>query len=193
MSAPAISASGAAAPAKDRDADRRVRHGWSADHPRRSAILTVLMLCGLLYFLLPLWWLVVASTKSNADLFTSFGLWFADHDSFVENVRTVFTIYDGVFALWLRNTIVYSVVSAVGAAFLATAAGYAFAKYRFPGRNAIFSGILGAIIYMVARDQFSGINPQYWYFWIGLLLVAVVMFLPNGILGGLSALYKKPR
>ena len=40
-------------------------------------------------------------------------------------------------------------------------------------------------------QEFSGINPQYWYFWIGLLLVAVVMFLPNGILGGLSALYKK--
>ena len=39
---------------------------------------------------------------------------------------------------------------------------------------------------MVARDQFSGINPQYWYFWIGLLLVAVVLFLPNGILGGLA-------
>ena len=39
-------------------------------------------------------------------------------------------------------------------------------------------------IFMVARDQFAGINPQYWYFWIGLLLVAVVIFLPNGILGG---------
>jgi branched-chain amino acid transport system permease protein len=39
---------------------------------------------------------------------------------------------------------------------------------------------------MVARDQFSGINPQYWYFWIGALLVAVVVFLPNGILGGLA-------
>jgi branched-chain amino acid transport system permease protein len=41
---------------------------------------------------------------------------------------------------------------------------------------------------MVARDQFSGINPQLWYFWIGLLLVAVVMLLPNGILGGLAQL-----
>ena len=47
---------------------------------------------------------------------------------------------------------------------------------------------MGAIIYMVARDQFSGINPQYWYFWIGTLLVAVVIFLPNGILGGLARL-----
>src|SRR5918912_608554 len=59
------------------------------------------------------------------------------------------------------------------------------------GAGRLYGGIVGAIIYMVARDQFSGLNPQYWYFWIGLLLVAVVMFLPNGILGGLSALYKR--
>jgi len=56
------------------------------------------------------------------------------------------------------------------------------------GAGRLYGGILGAIIYMVARDQFSGLNPQFWYFWIGLLLVAVVMFLPNGILGGLSRL-----
>ncbi|HET9351357.1 MAG TPA: branched-chain amino acid ABC transporter permease [Burkholderiales bacterium] len=59
------------------------------------------------------------------------------------------------------------------------------------GAGRLYGGIVGAIIYMVARDQFSGINPQYWYFWIGLLLVLVVMFLPNGILGGAGALYKK--
>ena len=56
------------------------------------------------------------------------------------------------------------------------------------GAGRLYGGIIGAIIYMVARDQFSGLNPQYWYFWIGLLLIAVVMFLPNGILGGLSRL-----
>jgi branched-chain amino acid transport system permease protein len=59
------------------------------------------------------------------------------------------------------------------------------------GAGRLYGGLIGAVIYMVARDQFSGMNPQYWYFWIGLLLVAVVMFLPNGILGGLSALDKK--
>ena len=61
------------------------------------------------------------------------------------------------------------------------------------GAGRLYGGIIGAIIYMVARDQFSGANPQYWYFWIGLLLVVVVMFLPNGILGGARALYKKPQ
>jgi branched-chain amino acid transport system permease protein len=60
------------------------------------------------------------------------------------------------------------------------------------GAGRLYGGIVGAIIYMVARDQFSGINPQYWYFWIGVLLVAVVMFLPNGILGGLAK-FSRPR
>jgi hypothetical protein len=46
---------------------------------------------------------------------------------------------------------------------------------------------------MVARDQFSGLNPQYWYFWIGLLLIAVVMFFPDGILGGVEMLAQRLR
>ena len=56
------------------------------------------------------------------------------------------------------------------------------------GAGRLYGGLVGAMIFMVARDQFSGINPQYWYFWIGILLVVVVIFLPNGILGGLSKL-----
>ena len=56
------------------------------------------------------------------------------------------------------------------------------------GTGRLYGGIIGAVIFMVARDQFSGINPQLWYFWIGLLLVTVVMLLPNGILGGLAQL-----
>jgi branched-chain amino acid transport system permease protein len=56
------------------------------------------------------------------------------------------------------------------------------------GTGRLYGGLVGAIIFMVARDQFSGNTPQFWYFWIGMLLVAVVMFLPNGILGGVAKL-----
>src|ERR1700730_771120 len=56
------------------------------------------------------------------------------------------------------------------------------------GAGRLYGGLVGATIFMIARDQFSGIAPQYWYFWIGILLVAVVIFLPNGILGGLARL-----
>jgi len=112
---------------------------------RSSNLLTVIMLICAGYFLLPLYWLLVASTKSNADLFSTFGLWFADFNLF-ENIKTVFTYQDGVFLRWMANSFIYAVTSAVGAAFLATAAGYAFAKYKFPGGNALFSIILGAIM-----------------------------------------------
>jgi branched-chain amino acid transport system permease protein len=61
------------------------------------------------------------------------------------------------------------------------------------GAGRLYGGLIGAIIFMVARDRFSGINPQYWYFWIGLLLVAVVMFLPNGILGGVARITARRR
>jgi branched-chain amino acid transport system permease protein len=59
------------------------------------------------------------------------------------------------------------------------------------GTGRLYGGLIGAVVYMVARDQFSGLNPQYWYFWIGLLLIAVVMFLPNGVLGGLALLAER--
>jgi len=61
------------------------------------------------------------------------------------------------------------------------------------GTGRLYGGIIGAIVYMVARDRLSGMNPQYWYFWIGLMLIGVVLFLPNGILGGLARLYRHSR
>ena len=46
---------------------------------------------------------------------------------------------------------------------------------------------------MVARDQLAGINPQYWYFWIGILLMIVVLVMPKGILGFLTQLWERVR
>jgi branched-chain amino acid transport system permease protein len=56
------------------------------------------------------------------------------------------------------------------------------------GTGRLYGAVIGAIIYFIARDQLAGVNPQYWYLGIGLLLMAVVLFLPRGILGGLSRL-----
>jgi len=134
-----------------------------------SWLLTVFMLICVGYFLFPLFWLVVASTKSNDDLFSSFGLWFANFN-LLENIQTVLTLQDGVFIRWALNSLIYAVVSAVGASFLATAAGYAFAKYRFPGGTALFSIILGAIMIPLAALTVptyllfakAGLTDTYW-------------------------------
>jgi multiple sugar transport system permease protein len=114
---------------------------------RESRGMTTLIFLVLLgYFILPLFWIVVAATKSNQDLLSSFGLWFASDFNLVDNVREVFTYGDGVYVKWLANTAYYSVVSAVGAALIASIGGYAFAKFRFRGRNALFALILGSIM-----------------------------------------------
>ncbi|MDF3145749.1 MULTISPECIES: carbohydrate ABC transporter permease [unclassified Streptomyces] len=113
---------------------------------RRSTPLTIVMLAALAYFLLPLFWLLVASTKGTQDLINSFGLWFSDAPQLLANIKATFTQDDGVFVDWLLNTAVYAVVSAVGAALLAAAAGYGFAKFRFRGDRAAFNLVLGAIM-----------------------------------------------
>jgi multiple sugar transport system permease protein len=106
---------------------------------------TLFMLAFLVYFLMPLAWLLVASTKSLDDLFNSFGLWFADF-SLVDNISDTFAKDDGVYLTWLRNTLLYSLVSAVGAALLAAAAGYGFAKFEFKGKNLLFWFVLGSVM-----------------------------------------------
>jgi multiple sugar transport system permease protein len=117
-----------------------------APERRRSLLLTVVLWLIVLYFVLPLWWLLVASTKDNAALFSTFGLWFGGELSLWENLQTLFTVRGGIFARWLVNTIGYALAAAIGATLLSAMAGYAFAKYDFPGRKALFSATLGAIM-----------------------------------------------
>ena len=100
------------------------RRGHGTLTRRKSPLLTVLAILTLPYFLLPLYWLVVASTKTNSQLFSTFGLWFDDINLWT-NLTNVFTAQGGIFWTWIGNTALYAGVSALGAAFLATAAGYA--------------------------------------------------------------------
>jgi multiple sugar transport system permease protein len=98
-----------------------------------------------IYFLLPFWWLLVAATKNNDGLFQSASLWFSDFQ-LIDNLRLLFQQDGGVYVTWLRNSAFYAVVSGVGATVISALAGYAFAKLRFPGRNALFALLLGLIM-----------------------------------------------
>ena len=107
-------------------ATSRGRKAYSPEK-RRSNLLTVILWVSALYFVVPLLWLVISSTKNNADLFTSFGLWFGKGFSLIPNLRDVFTTSDGVYLHWALNTVIYAGVSAIGASVLGTMAGDAFA------------------------------------------------------------------
>ncbi|MEU8146858.1 carbohydrate ABC transporter permease [Nonomuraea sp. NPDC048901] len=113
---------------------------------RGGNVLTLAMIAFLIYFLMPLFWLFVASTKTTGELFSSFGLWFAGDFSLLSNVRATLTYGDGVYVRWLLNTLLYAVTSAGGAAVLCALGGYGFAKYRFKGDRAMFGLVLGSIM-----------------------------------------------
>jgi len=113
---------------------------------RRANGLTLAMTALLVYFVFPLFWLVVASTKTTGDLFSTLGLWFGHDFALVGNIRETFSHNHGEYARWLANTLVYSVVSALGAASLATFAGYGFAQYTFRGRSPMLGLVLGTIM-----------------------------------------------
>jgi multiple sugar transport system permease protein len=117
------------------------------DRPRtrRSPLLTVLTAIVLLYSLVPLAWLVINATKSQNALFDSFGLWFSGDFALFSNIADTLTYKDGIFVRWLLNTILYVVVGAGGATLLAVLGGYGLAKFRFPGKKAVFAIVIGAV------------------------------------------------
>lgn len=114
--------------------------------PRIGSHIFLLIL--VIYFITPIWWLTVASTKDTAGLFSGSGgpLWFDDEFHFFDNVQGLFDRQNGIYWRWLGNSFLYAISGGVGATVLAVLAGYGFAKYRFRGRGAFFGILLGAVM-----------------------------------------------
>ncbi len=126
----------------------RSRRGFARTSPtqsKKSIVLSIVMALYLLYTLVPLFWLVINATKTQPDLFTTFGLGPGNSFALFDNIAETLTYRDGIFLRWLGNTLLYVVVGAGGATLLATLAGYGLAKYNFRGRKAVFAVVLGAI------------------------------------------------
>nr|BFD86595.1 carbohydrate ABC transporter permease [Streptomyces sp. Xyl84] len=114
---------------------------------RPASRVTVMALLGLsaFYFLFPLWWLLVSATKPFGEQFSGSGLWFHGFGLF-GNIARLSGQDGGIFWRWMLNSVLYCGVGAVlGTAFSALA-GYALAKYDFPGRGAVFGAVLAAVL-----------------------------------------------
>lgn len=126
---------------KEKDAARRIAQ------PHRVGSNILLIVC-IIYFLMPVWWLVVAATKSNSGLFMGTGgsLWFDKHFALFDNIKELSTYEGGIYWRWLLNSFLYAFVGGLGATIISVMAGYGFAKFRFAGRNAYFDIVLGALM-----------------------------------------------
>jgi len=114
---------------------------------RKPSIVAAILMIGFgIYVLLPIYWLLVNATKSTPDLFSTFGFWFSAENNFWDNVVEVMSKDGGIFGRWMLNTVGYSTAAALGATMLAVLAGYAFAKWRFRGRDSLFWLVLIAIM-----------------------------------------------
>lgn len=129
---------------QDRRAATRPR-GRRFGEPNTRLAHTI-MAVGILYFSVPLIWIVFAATKSQPDLLSTPALWFGHGFDLFSNLRQLFREDDGVYGRWMFNTALYSGASAVGATALSALAGYGLARFEFPGKRIIESGLLGMIM-----------------------------------------------
>ncbi|WP_432968777.1 carbohydrate ABC transporter permease [Dactylosporangium sp. CA-233914] len=112
---------------------------------RLAASLVLTLMC--LYFLLPIYWLVVASTKDNSGLFagSSGSLWFDSRFHLFDNLSALVSYDDGIYLRWLGNSLLYAFAGGVGATAIAVLAGYGLAKFDFRGRGFASAVLLGSI------------------------------------------------
>ncbi|MEP6943771.1 MAG: branched-chain amino acid ABC transporter permease [Betaproteobacteria bacterium] len=59
------------------------------------------------------------------------------------------------------------------------------------GTGYLYGALIGAALFMIMQDYLSNLNPVYWQFWLGLLLVMIVMFARGGVMGGLITLRQR--
>ena len=92
-------------------------------------------------------------------------------------------VTDQPFGRWLLNSIVVAAATTVVGVFLATTAGYAFSRFRFPGRRTglmsflvsqMFPGTLMLIPLYIIIVQWLGLGST----WIGLILVYATTAIP---------------
>ena len=114
--------------------------------PTTTILVTAILAIVAIYFLVPVYWVVINATKSTEDLFGSNGFWFGESFQLWENLKSVLTANGGIFPRWALNSVIYAGIGSVVATYFAVAAGYALAKYRFPGRRFIYVLVLGGVL-----------------------------------------------
>jgi multiple sugar transport system permease protein len=146
------------------------------------ATVNVVVTISVLYTLLPVLWLVLASTKSRDALFSSNILSFSDF-TLVQNLKDLFAMDGGLYSRWYGNSLLYAVLGAAIGALISVACGYAFDKYHFRHKEKLFGLVLAAVmvpqtvlalpLYLLASA--TGVVNTFWSVFIP------VLFNPFGV------------
>jgi cellobiose transport system permease protein len=157
----------------------RVAVAGSARLWQASPLTYVVLIFGIALSAFPLYWMFVVATRTN-DVVGSVPPPFIAGQHLGDNMRRLFDNEQAHFAKALVNSAIASAVVAVSTVFFASLAGFAFAKLRFRGRNALLLVIVATMMVPVQM----GIIPLYMVMvhlhWTGKLQAVIVPFLVTG-------------
>lgn len=138
MSAPSLMGSGRPLPsAAEQTAPRR---RGTASRPARWVVLALLVAFSVV-FMYPFVWLVSASLKPREHVFDNRLI---PEVLTFENYLTVWQ--DAPMLLWMGNTVLVTVLAALAVTASSSMVAWAFAYYRFPGRNLLFALVLASMM-----------------------------------------------
>jgi len=111
-------------------------------------LLTVLAFLFAIFTLIPIAWIIINSTKTQANIFETFGFWFARPFEFFHTFSLLFQNVDGygTFIQWFGNTALYAALGGGGATALSALAGYGLARFRFRGARLAFFVIIAGLL-----------------------------------------------
>ncbi|KAB2593782.1 carbohydrate ABC transporter permease [Streptomyces arboris] len=110
----------------------------------KTAVNGVLLIAAL-YTLFPLIWLLTAATKDAGNLLGGDVFSFEGFD-LAHNLSELTSYQDGIYFRWYGNSLLYAGIGALGCSLVSVAAGYAFDKYRFRGKEKLFALVLLGVL-----------------------------------------------
>jgi multiple sugar transport system permease protein len=113
---------------------------------RTNLTATAILIIGGLYCVLPALWILIAATKSNAQLFSTAPYVPSLPGAFSSNMSGILTYNHEIFLRWWLNSVIYAVGGGLLSTAIAGAAGYALGKYAFTGSRVIFRIIVAAVL-----------------------------------------------
>ncbi|HEX2315841.1 MAG TPA: carbohydrate ABC transporter permease [Thermomonospora sp.] len=152
----------------------RLRGLWEASPLTYLALVVALVLS-----VFPIYWMIVVATRGN-DVVGDVPPPMLPGGELPGNLEAVFAAEEAAFARGLLNSALVAGSVTVSTVLFATLAGFAFAKLRFRGRNALLLAVIATMMVPVQM----GIIPLYimmgWFGWQGEIQAVILPFLVTG-------------
>ncbi|MBA9004578.1 MULTISPECIES: carbohydrate ABC transporter permease [Thermomonospora] len=174
VAGPDLAGSRGAGPSRPARRTGRMRGLWEA-----SPLTYITLIVGLVLSIFPVYWMIIVATRGN-DIVGDVPPPMLPGGELGSNLSEVFAAEEAYFAKGLVNSAIVASAVTVSTVLFATMAGFAFAKLRFRGKNALLLTVIATMMIPVQM----GIIPLYimmgWFGWQGELQSVILPFLITG-------------